>query len=472
MEVPRVTRRPFFSADFYKALVFVLVIGGALWAITAFLRDTTPDDLTYIPKPEVILPETTLLQQYVRIDTSNPPGLEMAGARFLMDELAQNGIQAELIESAPGRANVYARLPGRRPGEALLLLHHIDVVPADEAGWEKPPFAAEIYLNQIWARGTLDMKGLGLCHLLAFIEVATAGRELERDLVFLATADEERGGELGLAWLIKNRPDIFEGVRYALNEGGIPEMKAEKIMYFGVEVGSKLFGRVRLRSPSRRPLEQARIALEPLIYPFDPERILPEVRQFFKAIAPYRIRAPEILADVDRAVAEGKFWFLQSGFRTLTQNTVAPGAIQPEGRGFVLDVVLLNLPDEDPGNVVRRIADIVRPYGVEPEVELIMDPAPISSTENDFFRLIQSVVRRHHGAEVPVGPMILSFTTTDSRFLRSIGIQSYGLPLFFFDFHQSEGIHGVNERIRLDWFSDGIRLSKDLVKSYCIGTDK
>lgn len=472
MEAPRVTRRPFFSADFYKALVFVLVIGGAIWAITAFLKTTTPHDLTYIPRPEVILPETTLLQQYVRIDTSNPPGREKAGAQFLLDQLAHNGIQAELIESAPGRANVYARVRGRRPGEGLLLLHHIDVFPASEAEWERPPFAAEIYLNQIWARGALDMKGLGLCHLLAFIDLAKAGREPERDLVFLATADEERGSELGLAWLIKKRPDIFEGVRYAITEGGIPEMKTEKIIYFGVEVGSKLFGRVRLRSPSRRPLEQARIALEPLIQPYDPERILPEVRQFFKAIAPYRIRGQDILADVDRAVAEGRFWFLQSGFRTLTQNTVTPGAIQPHHDGFVLEVVLLNLPDQDPRDLVRRIADIVRPFGVETEVELTMDPAPVSSTENDFFRLIQSVVRRHHGPEVPVGPMILGFTTTDSRFLRSIGIQSYGLPLFFFDFHQSEGIHGANERVRLDWFSDGVRLSKDLVRSYCLEVDK
>jgi acetylornithine deacetylase/succinyl-diaminopimelate desuccinylase-like protein len=467
-----VPRRTFFSPDFYKALVFVFVLTGAIWGITAFLRATTPHDRTYIPKPEVILPETRLLQQYVRIETTNPPGNEMAGARFLVDQLAQNGIQAELIESAPGRANVYARLRGKRPGQGLLILHHIDVVPATEEGWDRPPFSAEIYVNQIWGRGTLDMKGIGICHLLAFIDVARAGRQPERDLVFLATADEERGGELGLGWLIHHRPDIFEGVRYALNEGGIPEMKAEKLVYLGVEVGSKLFGRVRLRSAERPPLERARIALEPLMHPFDPERILPEVRQFYKAVAPYRIRGQEILADVDRAVAEGRFWFLHSGFRTLTQNTVAPGAIEGKRGQFLLDVILLNLPDEDPQNAIRRVRDVVQPLGVELDVMRTMEPAPISSTEHDFFRLIQSVVQRHHGPEVPVGPVILSFTTTDSRFLRSIGIQSYGLPLFFFDYHQSEGIHGVNERIRLDWFSDGVKLSKDLVRSYCFEADK
>src|SRR5207248_1556121 len=111
--------------------------------------------------------------------------------------LHQNGIASEIIESAPGRASLYARLRGRQPGEGLLLLNHIDVVPANAKEWSHPPFAATVALNQMWGRGTLDMKSIGLCELEAFIAVARSGRQPERDIVFLAVADEETGGSMG-----------------------------------------------------------------------------------------------------------------------------------------------------------------------------------------------------------------------------------------------------------------------------------
>src|SRR5207253_1871166 len=119
----------------------------------------------YVPKNSRITPEINLLRAYVRIDTSNPPGREMGGARFLADLLEKHGLKAEIIESAPGRANVYARLPGKRRGEGLLLLNHIDVVPATSVGWFRPPFEAAIALNQLWGRGSLDMKSIALCEL-------------------------------------------------------------------------------------------------------------------------------------------------------------------------------------------------------------------------------------------------------------------------------------------------------------------
>src|SRR5688572_9122218 len=206
------------SRDFYRSLAIVLVLAAVAFGVTAYLRIIiAPDDDTYIPRPEQIAPEIRLLQQYVRIDTSNPPGREKAGADFLAGELRRRGIAAEVIESAPGRANVYARLQGETPGEGLLLLHHIDVVPAAPAGWESPPFGADLFLNQMWGRGTLDMKGIGICHLEAFADRARSGTKPKRDLVFLATADEETSGGYGVAWLLEHRPDIFRGIKYAVN---------------------------------------------------------------------------------------------------------------------------------------------------------------------------------------------------------------------------------------------------------------
>src|SRR5438132_729128 len=124
-------------------------------------------------------------------------GHELPGAQFLANLLVKNGVKAEVIESAPGRGNVYARLKGRRAGEGLLLLNHIDVMPAPPEHWKRPPFAAEIFLNQVWGRGSLDMKSIGLCELDAFLTVARTHRPLERDLIFLGVArSEEHTSEL------------------------------------------------------------------------------------------------------------------------------------------------------------------------------------------------------------------------------------------------------------------------------------
>src|SRR5205823_3396924 len=145
----------------------------------------------------------------------------------------------EIFEPAPGRANLYARIRGKRNGEGLMLASHIDVVPASPNGWTRPPFSGDIHLNQIWGRGALDMKSITICQLEAFIAVAKSGRQPERDLVLLAVADEETGSANGMRWIVEHRPDILAGIRYALNEGGVTETLSEAITYFGIEIGTK-----------------------------------------------------------------------------------------------------------------------------------------------------------------------------------------------------------------------------------------
>src|SRR5438128_838291 len=274
-----------------STLLIILVTAGviviaAIWIFSRSAQSEIESQL-YIPKKERITPEIRLLQDYVRIDTVT--GHELAGARFLADLLEKNGVKAEVIESAPGRGNVYARIKGKRSGEGLLLLNHIDVVPASPKEWRRPPFAADIVLNQLWGRGSLDMKSIALCELEGFLGVARSHRPPERDLVFLGVAGEEEGGAWGIAWLLQHRPEIFEGVLYALNEGGITEMKQEKLTYFGVETGTKMSVSLRLRASTHEQMERARIALEPYMSPRDPERILPEVREFLHDIAPQRV---------------------------------------------------------------------------------------------------------------------------------------------------------------------------------------
>src|SRR5580765_7978577 len=156
------------------------------------------------------------LIQYLRIDTSNPPGNETAGAKFLQQLLAKEGIETQLLGSDPARQSLYARLRGGAAGpggeKALLLLHHIDVVPATAAEWTKPPFAGLKNNGYLWGRGALDIKSLGIAEAVAMIDLKRRGAQLRRDVVYLAVADEELGGTQGCKEILDAHPELFRDV--------------------------------------------------------------------------------------------------------------------------------------------------------------------------------------------------------------------------------------------------------------------
>src|SRR3954469_11154410 len=150
---------------------------------------------------------TRLLTEYVAIDTSNPPGDTRKAADFLAGILERDGIPVTRYESAPGKAIVYARLKATvspAAGKALLLLHHMDVVPADRAQWKTDPFTPTIQGNELWGRGAMDMKGQGVAQLLAFMRLKRERVPLARDVILLAEPDEEVGGAMGARWMIAN----------------------------------------------------------------------------------------------------------------------------------------------------------------------------------------------------------------------------------------------------------------------------
>lgn len=452
-----------FSREFLLTAFIVIVVGLIVLAKLAS-RAEDPSDQTYIPKKEVITPEIRLLQQYVRIDTTNPPGNESAGARFLQETLRKRGIASELIESAPGRGNLYARVRGERQGEGLLLLHHIDVVSADTREWKRPPFAGEILLNEMWGRGTLDMKGIGICHLEAFSEVARRGKP-KRDVVFLATADEERSTGHGIEWLLAHRPEIFEGIRYVLTEGGLTEVIGEKLVYFAIETGSKQFSQVELRGPRER-LREARVALEPM---FDPKggevRLLPPVVEYFRRIAPHRLQWEMLLSDIETVVARGDEWRLPKAYRDLMQDSLFAFDIRKVDDSYAMDVVLHALPDLTPEEAARPVRAVADRLGLQMRFTKRMGPAPISSTATPMFELLRREIHRQFGP-VDVGPVIVPYVTTDSRFLRARGIDCYGFWPYEVNFFQTEGIHGADERLRLDWFMKGVELMSSIVTAW------
>lgn len=452
------------------AAIVVLVaaaLTAGLWLYSQRLDEEHEREATYIPTPTVVTPEVELVRQYIRFDTSNPPGNEMPAAQWLAGLIRAAGLEAEVIESAPGRGNVYARIEGKRDGSGLLLLHHIDVAPAREAEWSHPPFEGVIRLDHLYGRGALDMKSVGIVFLRAFLDVAASGRQPEHDLVFLAVADEEAGGTWGMKWLLEHRPHVVEGVRYALNEGGITEMSAERVTYYGIEVGSKIHTTVEVVAPARGQLQQARIALEPWFTPDpEPHRVLPEVRRFFRDIAPQRIQFREWLADIDGTIARGKFWRLPIGYRELTQNNVFVWQIEPRPEGdFRMAVTFLSLPDEEPAGRIEWLAEVIAPFGARIErVRRADEPVPVSSANTPFYELLA----REASAEfqAPAGTEFLSRSSSDSRFLRRRGIDAYGINPFAVDFFQSESIHAADERLRVAYFVRGLEFTRRLIRTW------
>jgi len=160
-----------------------------------------------------------LLSELIRVDTSNPPGNETAAALVVDAFFRRHGLEGELVGESPERQNFVLRLDGSRPGPTLLLLAHLDVVPAPEPDWSAPPFAGEVRDGYVWGRGAADIKNLVAANAVAVARLAATGGDFAGAVVYAATADEEVGTACGARWLLEHRPDLV-ACDFVLNEGG------------------------------------------------------------------------------------------------------------------------------------------------------------------------------------------------------------------------------------------------------------
>ena len=197
----------------YQALSFLSVL--PLVATVSYAQ-TTARNIKWAAYQDLAV---DLMRQYLRIDTSNPPGNEIEAAKFFKAVLEKEGITSEIFEYKPGRANIIARFKGNGSKRPIILLNHMDVVTADPSAWRVNPFSAEIVDGSIYGRGALDMKGEGLLQLMTMIILAREKPLLSRDVIFLATADEEVKDE-GSIWMIANKSELFKDAEYLLTEGG------------------------------------------------------------------------------------------------------------------------------------------------------------------------------------------------------------------------------------------------------------
>ena len=454
-----------------RIVAAIVVLIAAAFTITAVVngrraKEEALRDKSYVPKAEVITPEIEMLREYVRIDTTEAKGIA-EGARWIAAELEKRGIKPEVIESTPGHLNVYARIKGRTPGGALMLFNHIDVV-APGGGWAQPPFEGKIVFNELYGRGALDMKALAICQLLAFANIANSGRQPEHDLVFLATAEEERGSTNGMLWLLDHRPDLFEGVEVGITEGGLSETTSEKMVYLGIEVGGKTLTTLHLTAPSEEPLRQARFALQRYISRREPDRVGPGIREYFRDIAPTRVHFGQYLAEIDRTIARGQLWRLPETYREFVQDTMRVSAPYLEDGHWLLGISMLNLPDTDPDRKIEWLRSVVAPYGVTVrKVFAKQGPIPLASADTPAFRLLAEQARKQY--HVRAGRQVLYQAMTDCRFLRTRGMTCYGISPYPVNIFQAKSIHRANERIRLDWFRQGIAYVDAVVKTWAAG---
>lgn len=417
--------------------------------------------------------------EYIRLNTTNPPGNEVQTMRFLARILQQEGIPFDTASSAPGRGNIWARLKGG-PKPALVLLHHMDVVPADPKYWDADPFAATVKNGEIYGRGTLDTKTLGIVELETFLALHRSHAPLDRDVIFMATADEEAGGVFGAQWVVQHHPEAFRGAGFLINEGSQGSVDGSR-QSFAIEVTQKTPFWLKLTTagkPGHGSTPPPASAVNRLIralyrlqtYEFAP-RVVPAVATYFATIAPTASpRWKDLLANPATLIADrnalAELQIDLPGLAALVRNTCSITGLQgsnkinvvpPEAQALV-DCRLL--PDQDHDAFLREFVGVLNDPDIK--IERIIDFTPaVSATNTPLYDAIVAVVRRHY-PDASIAPSVET-GFTDSHWFRDLGIACYGFAPFLVPAAEESGVHGNNERISVENIRRGTQMMLEIV---------
>jgi acetylornithine deacetylase/succinyl-diaminopimelate desuccinylase-like protein len=415
---------------------------------------------------------TRLLSAYVAIDTSNPPGDTRKAADFLAGILEGEGIPVTRYESAPGKAIVYARLKATLSppaGKALLLLHHMDVVPADRAQWKTDPFAPTIQGNELWGRGSMDMKGQGVAQLLAFLRLKRERVPLNRDVILLAEPDEEVGGALGARWMIANHYAELDP-EYVIDEGGFGsrDLFAAGRLVYGVSVAEKKIVWLKLRAEGvaghgsqptdQNPNDRLVKALARLLAADGPGAAAGA-----RAPAGAASREPSVIDVMQGKVgplAANKFtnaiqkstisvtWF-RSGVGDPPKINVIPSVAEA---GLDCRVLPGTTKDQWMAEIARRLGDSTI------KIELIneSDDPVVTSSDSPLFRSLEAAIKRRHPDAV-VTPTLIPYGT-DSNAFRPRGVKSYGIFPAILSADTVASMHGDAERVPLDGVAEAAQV--------------
>jgi len=425
-----------------------------------------------------------LLSRYLKIDTTNPPGNEDRGVAFFAEIFDQEGIAYKTYEASPGRGSIRAVIPGTGEKGAVILLNHIDVVPARADEWSIHPFSGEIQDGYIYGRGALDMKGQGILELLAFLEFKRKGLTPCRDLIFLAVADEEAGGINGVQYILNKYGEEIQA-DLVLNEGGfgISDVLPGRPLFM-IATAEKGVCRVKLKrsgppghgsSPhGENALEKLVQGLSRLLAKENPVIITPLIAEYFKQLASSWTFLKPYLQDgkretlVEILTREGMLEMPQMAAilkNTISLNLMHAGNkinVIPSMAEAELDIRLL--PGTDPESVVAEIKEHLADEDIMVESGGTFR-ASESSMDTEDFSIIKDVHLAHFPDALAVASLL--FGASDSRFFRKKGISCYGVCPVLLSLEELSKIHGIDERISEGNMIRGTEVFIDIVRKLC-----
>ena len=423
-----------------------------------------------------------LLRRYLMIDTTNPPGNEIAGVRFLAEVLARDGIESETIEAAPGRASLRAKLAGDGSLGGIVLHHHIDVVYADRRYWTVDPFGGAIADGYLYGRGAIDMKSTGILHLAALLALKRARVPLKRDLVFLATADEEAGSEYGAQFIADRRRDWLAGAEYAISELAVIQTHSSLKAPLGAIVISEKTGLALVLTargepghgsmpwPDTAPNRLVR-ALNRLLEAERPPRVLPEVQEFFSRVS--GLMSDDSGAgydDLTRSLRDPAFrerFVSNRQYAAMVRTTFAVTMLRGSEKSNVIppeataQLDCRMLAGDDPEEIAAWVRGVIADEHVQVSIAREPKIPNLSPPDTELYKALADTLRRLVPGTVIAPGILTGFT--DNWVFRRAGLQGYGWSPFVLDAEEYRRIHGNDERISLDNVRDGGRAYTELL---------
>ena len=409
----------------------------------------------------------TFLSALVKIDTSNPPGDEIKATNYIKSVLDKEGIPSETFESAPGRANLVARLKGNGSKKPVLLMGHLDVVGVERDKWTIDPFAGITKDGYLYGRGSSDDKGMDAANLEIFLQLHRSRIPLNRDVILLAEAGEEGTTQYGINFMVAQHWDKIE-CEYMLNEGGEFQMVDSKLQYAGVATTEKVpRGMVLIAHGSSghasiprtdNAIEHLGVALGKLLTWQPPVRLNETTREYFARLA--KINSAEdayLYTHLEEPAVQEKIRTTKLVQNSMLRTTIVPTMIKG---GFRLNVIPADaqatldvraLPDEDIEQLMEALSKVIADPQIEVKRASNLQPdrpaSPPSSIHNEMFESLE----RSQGEVFPgsVTLPIMLPGATDSAQLRAKGVQAYGIGIPRTD-EDASRVHGNDERVSID----------------------
>ncbi len=422
-----------------------------------------------------------LLARYLRVDTTNPPGNEARATEFFAKILERERIEHRVFVSAPGRANLYARIKGNGRKRAVILLNHTDVVPADKRFWSADPLSGALVDGYLYGRGALDMKSLGAVQFMTLVLLKRAGVVLDRDVIFLATADEEAGGREGAGWFVRNHPELVKDAEFLLTEGSSNAVVGRDVIFYGIGTTEKTPCWLRLTAkgtpghgsvPKEDSAPSRMLRALGKIEAYETQLVITEaVARYFRSIAQFQNGADSRRAysDIKSAVSDPRLreMVLANPYNAaLLRNTIQPTVVQIGSKTNVIDPIAVAeldcrlLPGQRPQDFVAEIKRVINDPSIQVETVLAF-AATESPLETELYRAISDTILAEDRKAQFVPTVLAGFT--DSHFFRDLGITCYGFSPFLIPGEDASGVHGNNERISAETVRKGTRLHYKIV---------